>query len=336
LADDTNTVTLEVEAPEVEEPVLSSFVDSFLLAVFDEVITGEMHGFIVRQQFIYQGPPLDGEYWLPGRSRVAPHPVTEGLRPGSWVSQILIIDQEIDAIDEDHAWAVASDRAETMTAWLSLILDIGLRIPPGEWLWTYTDEWSTEGSWRYWAAPRAPRFLKHMPKRGSESSPGEWTGRLHGGRDGGRKLSFPREARRILRFAETAPERLRTAFDGCCRLYQLSNVLPHEFVSAKLALRVAAVEALTKATEKGDSFSAFMRARSPLVRSYPDLLDVLYGKLRSGLFHAGQLYFNNETRTRSIGDFEAARRRDEEARGEGALRDAIIVWLRENIIQNSD
>jgi hypothetical protein len=331
----TQTVELEVSAPDtISESELIVFVNEFLVEVLDAALTGITERFAIRRLFTYQGPPLDGEYWL-SPFRIAPHEVTEGLRRGSWVSQILVVDQTVDAVDRQHAWAVGSDRASTLAARLSLILDIGLQVPPQEWVWTATDESGSGGAWRYRTAPPEAHFLERLPKQGLESGPGEWTGNLHSSRDGGRKLSLPRETRRVLRFADTAPEPIRKAFDGCCRLYQLSNVLPHEFVSARLALRVAAAEAVAKVAEPSQSFAAFMRSRSPLIQAHPELLDILYKDLRSGLFHAGHLHLNDRIRLDDFADFDAALRRNEEARGEAALRDAIIVWVRSNLENES-
>jgi hypothetical protein len=327
----SKAVELDVSATdEISELALSSLVNELLLGVLDDAITGSTTRFSVRRQFVYQGPPLDGEYWIGNMLRVAPHERSRSLRRG-WVSQLLVMDLSVAAVDKVHAWAIASDRASTVAAWLSLILDIGVRVPPREWVWTSVDERGTDGDWRYWTSPPAPRFLNQMPARGAECPLGQYTGNLRSQRDGGRNLCFPQEIRRIIRFADNAPAQLRKAFDGCCRLYQLSNVIPHEFVSARLALRVSAAEALAKVAEPGGSFSAFMRARSPLIQVYPELLEILYGALRSGLFHAGSLYLNDLIRPHNVADFDAMRRRDEEARGEAALRDAIITWLLSNI-----
>jgi hypothetical protein len=328
--DGDESVQLEVSAETATEPELSAFVNKFLLGVFDEALLGKGRSYSVRRQFTYQGPPLDGEYWISGRLRIAPHPTSTRLRRGSWVSQILVIDQTVNAVGEDHARRVASDLASSLTARLSLILDIGLMVPPREWVWASPDESATEGEWRFRTPPPAPRFLNTLPMRG-ECLGGQWVGRLNDRCDGGRKLSLPRETRRVLRFADAAPEKIQRAFDGCCRLYQLSHVLPHEFVSAKLAYRVAAAEALAETSEGRGGFSGFMRDRSPLIRNHPELLDTLYGKVRSALFHAGQYYFDNPTSQKLVTDFDAARRRNEEAQADAALRDAIISWVRDKV-----
>lgn len=322
---------VEVAAPyEIDEAMLAAFANKFVLEVLDATLSGTTRSYAVRRQFTYFGPPLDGEYWIAGY-RIAPQDVSTELRKHAWVAQILIIDQAVDAIDEEHAWALASDRANLIAARLSLILDIGLHLPPEEWVWTSANQKGGDSGWRYRTVPTEPKFLEKMPRKGRECQAGAWVGKLQNGLDGGRKLSFPPETRRILRFFESASDQVRNAFDGCCRLYQMSKVLPREFLSARLALKVAAAESIAKVTEKNGSFSEFVRARSPLIKARPEFLGTLYGELRSGLFHSGRFYLRDLIRPESFADFDAARLRNEESLGETVLRHAIITWVSSNL-----
>jgi hypothetical protein len=326
-------IEMEVSTPaDIDEPSFAAFVDAFLLEVLDASLTGALERFTVRRQFTYLGPPLDGEYWLTGKLRIAPHDTARELRPrDGWVSQSLLIDQEVDAIDEEHAWAIASDRASIITARLSLILDVGIMLPPEQWVWTTTKEGEADGSWRFRCAPDEKRFIGALPGRGSECAPGAWKGELLNGLDGGRKLSLPPETRRVFRFAESAPETIGAAFDGCCRLYQLAKVLPHEFTSAILALKVAAVDALASKVESDGKFETFVAARSPLLKNHPEVLKVLWGSVRSAMFHGGEPYLRDLIRPRGPADFEGARLRDIEVQAETVIRQAIMAWVRSSV-----
>jgi hypothetical protein len=102
-------------------------------------------------------------------------------------------------------------------------------------------------------------------------------------------LMLPRETRRIVRaingLGTEAPERM--AAEAAARLVHVALQLQSISVSASLAYRVAAVEALAGHLRPPRKFSPFMREWVP---AYPDLesdLDLLYGEVRSGHVHAG-------------------------------------------------
>ena len=72
---------------------------------------------------------FDGQYWLPGY-RFAPAWPAD---PEPWLlnaERVVVIDQNISAIDVYHAHVLANEAARRYSARLSLLLDIGLYMNP--------------------------------------------------------------------------------------------------------------------------------------------------------------------------------------------------------------
>ncbi|MFD4819518.1 hypothetical protein [Peribacillus butanolivorans] len=119
-------------------------------------------------------------------------------------------------------------------------------------------------------------------------------------------------------------------FRNACRLYNLSCIFHKYSPTAHIAYLTSAVETLAKTEKK--SFTPFVKEN---VQDFNhELLDFIYGSVRSGHFHSGEFPFmeyqislNNALQT----NFFIAQKDFFEARQ--ILRNAFINWIEVNIIE---
>jgi len=253
-----------------------------------------------RAFFSYIGISLDGEYWLPGM-RFAPVTPEDDNRYTENAEQVVSIDMVVEAIDEVDANALAEGIGRRQAARLSLLLDVGLFRNPSCLRWGYMAEEAPPkkavrvhlGFWGHGPT------LTDMPEKGTVCPLGKYSGSL-GARSRVRNglLSLPPQARRILRAIDTALPVVSEAFDGAARLYQAGAMMGAQFPSVGLAYRVAAVEALSNSNRSYEGFSGFMRRHVTSEAVTDQVLDYLYGNVRSAHFHAGVF---------PLGEFESIR-----------------------------
>ena len=101
-----------------------------------------------------------------------------------------------------------------------------------------------------------------------------------------------------------------------------------------LAYMVNSVECLAKSEDKNKSFSEFMKKY--LDKEYDkELVDFLYGNLRSGHFHSGEMFFTEYNIKLDIslekGFFKMQNIFN---KGRSILRKALINWVKINILNN--
>ncbi|MCK4621673.1 MAG: hypothetical protein KAT62_05590 [Desulfuromonadales bacterium] len=262
------------------------FVGSVLSAAFSE----RKEVFFERDYFTHVGAMLDGEYWLHG-FRFAPA-LREEEDPGPYLmdaERVICVDQELEAIDAEHARLLASCRADLMVTRLSLLTQIAFNRPSGnEQVWVFVkDEKNGLQSKRLHRGFRV-ESRNAMPKKRELCKLGKYGPSLENyEKCFGDLVRIPKETRRILRGLETSYGKQR-AFDSCAKLYQLALLVRKYSISAEFAYKVAAVDALAQGTSY-KHFSQFMRAQLHGEDGLESFLDVLHGNIRSAHFHGGEL-----------------------------------------------
>lgn len=123
-------------------------------------------------------------------------------------------------------------------------------------------------------------------------------------------------------------------FRNCCRLYNLSLTAGQYEPTLMLAYMVNSVECLAKSEDKNKSFSEFMKKY--LGKEYDkELVDFLYGNLRSGHFHSGEMFFTEYNIKLDIslekGFFKMQNIFN---KGRSILRKALINWVKIEILRN--
>jgi hypothetical protein len=303
-------------------------VNEVVIGALTSALEIKREQFFRRTLFNYMGPQLDGEYWF-GQTRFAPLWPTDDEPLLMDAERVVCFDRMVSAIDHSDAWALAEQSSSRLAARISLLLNAGLYRPPVEqrWVLRQGDVKSIRGSLTFWGYGTPPTAL---PAKGEICRVGEWAGSLTSRYNTIGLLSFPNEARRVLRSIDTAPPAISESFDRASRLYQVAVVLQSQFPSVSLAYRVAAVEALSKADPSTNGFSEFMRRNVKSLADLDPVLDFLYGTARSGHFHTGEFPLGEHDRRELPSAFMSS-----EYVGKVNLRrisfevtrEAIINWL---------
>ena len=341
---DGTLLSLAIESVDSSIPVATwhtpvyEFVTSVLATAFVE----KRQKFFRRSLFFYVGPQLDGEYWLPGY-RFAPAYPDDPHPHLINAERVVCIDQDVYAIDANHAFALSEEASRRHSARLSLLLNVGLYGPEHcqRWVWPIIDDKPANESVRLQLGFNHPSLsLQEMPQKGNLCNLGGYKGSLAARfRVAGELQSLPREARKILRGVDSADPLIADAFDRGARLYQVALVCGRFFPSVGLAYRVAAVEAISKADKECNSFSDFMRKHITSQSDIGVILNYLYGDARSGHFHGGSFpmgEFNRRNFFDPLMDSEAVGRDSLHRTCYELTREAIVNWLNQMIPESPE
>ena len=141
-------------------------------------------------------------------------------------------------------------------------------------------------------------------------------------------ITLPKQTRKIFR-ALAADIPFQQSVDACARLYQLSLLVRRYSASASLAYRVAAIDAACQTRAVRKTFSEFMREHLPPTSDVDDILEMLYGKVRSGHFHAGQAPLDEHGQVLFHPFFTSDYVVQAEVADQGfyVTRQALVTWL---------
>jgi len=171
-------------------------------------------------------------------------------------------------------------------------LNIGLYRPENSLRWVFIEEVDgaeRESERHFLGLFNRRAVAASMPSKGEVCPLGEYAGSLTARyRSAGSRVSLPKEARRILRNLDSASPELRLAFDRGARLYQLGAVIGGSFPSAGLAYRVAALDAISGANGRKEVLLDFTRRYTAPSLDLEQLIDYLWGSVRSAHFHGGE------------------------------------------------
>lgn len=150
----------------------------------------------------------------------------------------------------------------------------------------------------------------------------------------GELVRVPRQIRNYYKGIKELSSSKEKYFRNCCRLYNLSLTAGQYEPTLMLAYMVNAVECLAKSEEKNRSFSEFMKKY--LDKEYDkELSDFLYGNLRSGHFHSGEMFFTEYNIKLDISlEKGFILMQDRFNKGRNILRKALINWVEKNILDN--
>lgn len=312
------------------EHAVYEFVTSVLAATLSEARQKYFH----RALFYYIGSQLDGEYWLPGYRFAPAFPADPNPQLVN-AERVVAVDQNVVAIDGEHAFAVAEVAARRHAARLSLLLNTGLykTDQTQRWVWPVVDGNPASESVRWQVGFEHPSVrLSAMPAKGQLCNFGGYAGSLSARYPtAGKLLSLPSEARKILRGVDEALPIVTESFDRCARLYQVATVCGGHFPSVALAYRVAAVEAISAADPESKGFSDFMRRYITSQANIETELRYLYGDARSAHFHHGKFsmgefergsYFSNPFIDAEEAERDMFRRTCHEL-----TREAVVNWM---------
>ncbi len=306
--------------------------EEFFRQVLSNALADRQEIFPHRKVFQYFGPLLGGEYWF-GNVRVAPlHPDDDSPRNTN-LERVLVIDHEVTAPDRTKAYLLGDEKARRHGARVAFFLDAGLRSQERRHRWvTIRGSDGAVEHVRGEAGVVTDDRLDHVPEKGQSCPMGLFEGRTHiFGRSG--PLTFPEFSRPVWRASSNAPIAVRHNFDAMCQLYHVGLVIEEHYPSAATAYFVAAAEAASAALDSGSSFGEFMRRFSPPVAEREQLIERLYGELRSGHFHAGRFPLGDykPRGTTFVGDVDEELRGNFYVEGRKLLRSALTSWAETQI-----
>lgn len=308
------------------EPVANKLITSVLCSALSE----RTQSFFHRHSYYYIGTQLDGEYWLPG-FRFAPlYP--EDPKPYLLnAERIVSIDMNFEAIDKMHAYSIAEEKAKRYSARLSLLMNIGLYKCPDEHRWVLINGDSQRCHLGF---GKTIKKLDSMPAKKKLCQLGKYKAKLNSTDLTTDLLSLPPETRKILRGIESVNPIIAEAFDRCAMLYQVALVAERAFPSVRLAYQIASIDAISQCLKDYKGFSDFVRQHVKERPGLNEMLDLLYGAVRSAHFHGGKFpmgEYSIESVFDPIMSTQTVQLLNLKSFSFDLIREAIINWLIEII-----
>jgi hypothetical protein len=313
---------------------VNEFINEVLINVFAEVRKKFFH----RSYFCYLGSnKLKTEFWINSSIRIGPlFPDDTSIHPVS--ERILVIDQNVEAVDLLHSKQLSEERSIQIAAQLSFLLNIGLYTPRREERWfTFKDEeTSVIKNLRQITGFSDSNCPTEMPKKGEILPINVTTESIsriecYTFDD----LTFPKETKRILRAVEKVQGEQKLAFYRCCRLYQTGLSIGIYYPTIKLSYLYSSIDCICKITGQYNGFSDFILRFNPSVDK--DLLDLIHRKIRSAHWHTGVFYLGEEeSRFRDyILDREHILKFNLIQIAQVIIRQSIIEWIFQEIVNKN-
>lgn len=236
---------------------------------------------------VISGCNLEGEYWF-GKVRVAPlFPMDDSLIYNN--ERIIVIDQIVEAIDNEEASMIAFEIAENIISLLSFILDVSIEEPVQNHMYFLDKDFNEcKRQISYFIDNSCP---SNMPTKNSICKTVNFEGSILVSHENiyhfNEVLKFPKETRKIINEVMKSEINLKNAILNFSKLYRLSKFVGTKYSTSEIAYQCAGIESIAKFTGE-NSFSSFM---SKFCGENKELYEFIYGTLRSGHFHAGEFEF---------------------------------------------
>lgn len=311
-------------------PELDLILSEFLNSLLQKVINNERKKFFIRTIYrTISGCNMSGEYWLKG-FRIAP------LFPedGSFLQnaeRILVIDQNVSAIDLNDAREIANENASKYSAYLSFILNKGIELPRHEELYFLNKIDNKLVMERKSNQIIPPYGLNAMPKKKKLCDLGEFKHSVATGIGlSEEELFLPVETRKIISRIDESTEEVKAAFLRCCKLYQLGLNIGRYYPTVKLSYMCGAIDSIVKSNKKEyGSFSEFMTKYSGEDKDTHNYIhnDIRSAHWHSGNFELGEFDFNSSNH----GNPGMFLKFEREMYSQEKMRVAILNWLNQKI-----
>ena len=325
----------------VGESDFAEYARELVHRVLVSALAERVNRFFQRNTLYYVGPQLSGEYWF-GNVRIAPADPGGRMALGVNVEQAVFIDQAVNAIDAELAFAIAYDRARLLGARLGLLLGRGIyQALGGIRIWArpyYEGGPSVRATHGYQSAEPLPNEMPSKPKdRARVGQVGGSVAEMRGHpftNDAG-LLCFPRETRKLLKAVDEREASQRETFDAAARLYQIAMVAGARYETVRVTYLVAAAETVAlrakqvgSASDNGSvkSFSGVMRKYLPDFEHLDLWLPRLYEEIRSAHIHGGKFPLGDFTTTVPFRMLNRDAAPVSGAFAEQLVRTAILRW----------
>lgn len=280
---------IEFECPESSKA--EEFFHSLITQSLVNTLGVTTKKFFKRVQYCYIGEQLDGEYWIKN-IRIAPVNPSDPTPCRYDIERYISLDMEVDAIDEQDAWSIASFKADKLVAKLSMIADIGFYKPTSEHRWFIPEDNHGASELRQLGYFGHGPVIEKMPRKGKLCKAGLFEGSMHSRmRYVGDSLKFPVETRKLLSAIESKPVNLNSALENSALLYQFALNAGRYSRTVTLSYLVASIDALCKAENTYKNFGSFLRHYAQPTHNIDHLINFMHGDVRSAHFHVGEFPF---------------------------------------------
>ena len=238
----------------------------------------------------------------------------------------------VEAIDENHARAMAVFEAKKMAARLSFLLHLDLYEPRVEHKWVLSEDFNSPSKICQTGYHGFLESCSSMPKKGSVCKLGSYSANIYSAiRYLGEPVAFPDSARAIFKGLKLLPKNYLNAFDAMCRMYQIAMQMKN-FPTIRISYLVSAVESIAKNVEDAplNSFSGFVIGYAKPGSDVKELLNYLYSTVRSAHFHAGGFPFGEHGINEEFFIFKemgGQRNGTDFRRGVDLIRYALVNWV---------
>ena len=322
------------ELNEGEKEKLTKFVN----VVLQKCLSKSQSIYEFRHIFSYYGPDLSGEYWISGYRFSPLIQEKEEERYILNTQRLVVIDQKVSGIDNQHAELIANRRTHEFIALLSLILDLAITTLPSQSVYTFDFESiSSTVKRRHIGYFHDKPFLK-IPNKGEEMSLGAYSGSIYDDpvwRFAGHLICMPQESRKIIKYILNSPLGVKKAYLNCSKLYRLGLIFREHSKTAALSYMVAAVDALNQGLGQEASFSEFLKKYGGNVSD--EMTDFLYRDVRSAHIHAGEFLLEDYSiRSDLLVDFDRHILRSAERSAHELIRKTIFNSVMQKLKEDEE
>lgn len=305
--------------------ILEKKAYEFLNSILIHTISSNRQRFYIRTHYTcMSGSNLEGEYWIKGK-RVAPQ-FPEDNSSLIDAERYIVLDQEVDAIDGQHAREIAEHRAYQYACRISLLTEVGLQKPKFEYrycLKNFNGEIVQERE----STQHIDRWQPStMPAKAELCDLGQFRGSVFDDNSmSNNRFVMPRETRKIFRGLDGLSTRKKEAFDRCANMYRLGLVLGPGLPTVKLSYFYGAIDAIIKTVDEDLDMTKFMDAYGD--PGGVDVVREMGREVRSAHWHSGEMKlgetdFRSDYLTNPQGLIRSAMFRE----GQKHIRNAIFKW----------
>lgn len=274
----------------------AKYCSDFLNKIYQKILLNALVKkedlFFKRNYFFYKHPTnLSGEYWLDSRTRIGPLYTNDNVNHLDPIERVLVVDQEIFAIDSDDASDLSYIDSSEIISQLSILLNIGFY--RGSFDHRYAILKNAKGEYEN---PRIQLGIidknrpNQLPKKGElcglDRPKYSFTKHDHYFSEA---LHFPKETRKIINHFKSSSPLTKNSFYNCCKMFEIGLNLDQNLPSAKISYYVGAINSLFPINKSESEFRAFMKKYQPNIED--NSLDFIYGKVRSSHWHFGTSVF---------------------------------------------
>jgi hypothetical protein len=284
----------------------------------------------------YEGLPWRGELWLDETLRLGP-PSRQDKR-GLHGPRIIIVSQQVNAIDISHAQIRFKDNLRELSVFLSVVLGKAVRVSSNGhrgWTWAPNPNGPPECDVRnleYWET----ELPGEMPPKGQVSPvPLVATARADfsfRGPDGSQtELHLPAEVVDLWRAFQGLPPDLRRQYLEVGSMWQLAVSLTHEYETARFAFMVAACEALKPRADVYRDHNIYQVVEALLGKPIADRLQqrtLRPQDVRSAFLHSGKLHGSEFLQRAMMSSYQDPTFDQTQRELWEITQAAIIEWLR--------